>query len=668
MNIIRGGFSGSVYPVGRSAEPIAGHRVYPTLEAIGETVELVIVTVPQKGVAEVIAQAGEVGARCAVIISAGFAESGEAGAASERTILEIARRSGLRLIGPNCFGVINGDPAVKLAATFGELPLLGGTTAIATQSGACGIVMLQELAVKGRGIGRFVSLGNSVDLNAAELLFEWGEDPEIAAIALYLEGLRDGPRFLEAARTVARRKPIFAVKAGRTAVGARAAASHTAALTSPERGIAAIFEQGGVVRCDSISELIDAVTLAPRWRELMREGNTAIITNSGGPAILFGDRGEIEGLRFPPASAPLAAKLRGIAPVGAAVANPIDLTAAANPGQFTQAIELAAQEFDIVVVVLVDVGLHPFDEILRSVLELDVTLQKPLAIVVPGGGESVGTPSLPSRTPLFLDLERAAAALGAVLKSARFSHRSRFEIPPRTYSVEPLRTRITETPGDRWLLWDEVVELLSGAGVRCLRGRVVALEDVRVTAETIGFPVVLKGFAEGLVHKSDYGGVVLDIRDTTMLDRAIARFQRLEREAGIRVERVLVQPFIDSAREGFIGVRVDPNLGTLISCGWGGTEVEVRDDIAVGAVPIDSAQITRLVDSLRFRRILAPFRGRGAYDRGAFEETIARIGTLAHALPELIECDLNPVAILPKGQGTIVLDARMRVRVPADGV
>lgn len=664
-NIQRNGFSGAVYPVSRNPFELDGHLTYRSLTAIDVPVDLVVICVPNTAVEAVIAEAVAMKAGGACVITSGFAEVGEQGGELERHIVSVARRGGLRLIGPNCFGVINGDPSVQLVATFGRAPLLNGTTAIATQSGACGILILEGLAAEGLGVGRFVSLGNSADLAAADFLEMWGEDPTIQVVVLYLEGLPDASRFIRAAQAVSARKPLFVMKGGRTSVGARGAASHTAVVATPSRGTSAVFERGGAVECASLSELIGATALAARWNgPPPLTSNVAVITNSGGPGILFADRGEPLGLLYPEPSPALQTSLQVLVSPQAGLTNPFDLTAAASPSDFVAVLERCAAEYAVLVVLLVDIGLFPFDAYFESLVRLDAMIKNRLLLVLPNAPREGCISDAVGSFPVFRDIDAAATALAAFLETR--AYRERLSCQPSAVTVKPPRTlSALRTPAEeRWLRWEEVVSVLRDFDLPCVEGKIVPIDDAVGAAGALGFPVVLKAHAPALIHKSDVGGVIPDIRDASMLAGAIERLKRITLESGRTIESVLVQPFVPEGLEGYIGFSRDRNLGPLLSCGWGGTTVEVHADIAVGVAPVTHRDAHRMVDTVKFARLLTSFRGRPPADRNAFEDAIVGLGQLAIARPEIVECDLNPVMVLPEGQGLRIVDGRMRLGIP----
>ncbi len=665
-NIVAGGFVGAVYPVNSAGIVIGGKPSYRSLIEIPAPVDLVIVAVPAAAAESVVLDAIHRNARAVVVISSGFAEMGEVGRAVEARLVASARAGGARLIGPNCFGVINGDPAVRLHATFGQMTGNGGSVAFASQSGAVGILFLERARSYGLGVRAFVSLGNSADVSAHELIELWGNDPAIDVIAVYLESVTAGAELVRISREVSKRKPIFALTAGRTNVGKKAASSHSAALASATEGIDAVLQSGGIVRVERMEELLEATYLATRG-VIPRGPQVGVITNSGGPGILFTDRAVSRGLDVPPLSAQAQSILRADVSNEASLFNPIDLTAAASPADVKAAINILSCEIDIVVVIVVDIGLTPVERFVEAVE--NIVAQKrcrvPIVLVLPSGTEGVRVkPETASIISILDTVAGGADAIADVVRATSFKERVSVPSPFDEEAVTRLRAlaqQWCENDSERWLCWSEIEQLLGVAGIPCVRGWEGPLDSFADGAVTIGYPLVAKLVTPGVLHKSDVGGVVTDIQDTNVLAATIARFREIAAEYASGASLIL-QPYIKGGREGFVGVSVDPHLGPLIGCGWGGVLVEALRDITLASPPISTVDARRMVDRLRFRRLLEPFRGAPPHDRRFFEDIIVRLGVLTTILPEIEECDLNPVRIFPEGEGCLVLDARIRIR------
>lgn len=665
-NIVNGGFTGRRYPIHPAGMVIDGEPTYRSLDAIPGAVDLVVVAVPASAVAGVVDAAIERNARAIVVISSGFAEVGDAGRSLEQRIVARVRGSGARLIGPNCFGVINADPAIRLHATFGQLTGNGGTVAFASQSGAVGILILNQARDYGFGVRAFVSLGNSADLTVHELLELWGDDPAIDVVAVYLEGLTGGADLVRVGRKVSARKPIFALTAGRTIVGSKAASSHTAAMASSSAGMDAVLESAGIVRVESIEALLQAIHLATEGG-IPWGARVGVVTNSGGPGIIFADRGAMHELHFPPLSAEGQMELRPIVSKEASLLNPIDLTAAASPAQIEATVRVLAREVDIIVVIAVDIGLTPIERCLEALRRCGGEDRAGIRfiLILPSGAD---TKRLEIESGGFISVlstvTGGADGVAAIVRAYRLKMRSKEPPPEKMLKVAALRELVGSWVGDapeRWLRWGEIEELLTLAEIPCVRGWEGSLDEVDNGTQMIGYPLVAKLVLPDVIHKSDIGGVVTGIPDEITLRETITQFAqiaaRYRREA-----RVILQPFISGGREGFIGITVDPYLGPLIGCGWGGVLVEALRDTEFIAPPIALQDAERAIDRLRFRRLLEPFRGAPPHDRRSFEDIIVRLGALASVVPEIIECDLNPVRIFPEGEGCLVIDARVRVQ------
>jgi acetate---CoA ligase (ADP-forming) len=672
-NLVKCRFRGSVYAVNAHATEIDGLRCSPSVGAIGASVDLVVVAVPAPAVEEVVLDAARAHARALVVISAGFAEVSADGRKTEARLAEIARSAGMRMVGPNCMGVLNTDPVFSMNATFApSWPPAGGVSML-SQSGALGLAMLDRAVALHMGIADFVSVGNKADVSANDLLSYWADDPKTQVIALYLESFGNPRKFARIAPDVAKKKPIVAVKSGRSAAGTRAAASHSAALASLDVGVDALFAQAGVVRTNTLEELFDVVALLST-QPLPDGPRVGVVTNAGGPGILLADACEARGLALPELARETQDALRAFLPTTASVKNPVDMIASASPDQFARAIEAVGADpnVDSLVVIYIPPLVTKPEEVAAAVARAAGTVPKgkPIATVFMG---SQGTPptlaggprgSLPS----YAFPENAALALSAAVRCARWRKRPKGNV--LTLERDAVRSvrRVVErvlagVAGPLWVGAKDIREILGLAGVRMAPLEEV-LPDAGVAVDAaarLGYPVVVKAIAPGLLHKSDVGGVALGLSDAAAVRAAVDTMRTKLRDAGHALEGLLVQKQIEGGVEALVGVTLDPSLGPVLVAGLGGVQVELVRDVAFRITPVSDIDATGMVGSLRAARLLNGFRGSPPVDREALLDVIQRISALVEAFPELVELELNPLVVLPNDQGAVAVDARMRL-------
>jgi acyl-CoA synthetase (NDP forming)/GNAT superfamily N-acetyltransferase len=648
-------FAGRLYAVNPNAPSIAGVPCFPTLAAIPDTVDLVVISVPAPAVAGVLADAGAAGVRAAVVLSSGFGETGSGQGQAE--LVQVARRYGIRLVGPNCLGVLNTDPAVRLAATFsGVLPPAGGL-ALASQSGAVGIAVLDHAASTGTGVSSFVSLGNKADVSGNDLLSYWYDDPATTAVALYLESFGNPRRFARIARALARRKPVIAVFSGRSVAGARAGASHTAAAASPTVAVDTLCAQAGIIRTDHLGELLDAARMLTD-QPLPAGSRLGILGNAGGVNVLAADAAEPAGLLVAPPSAEFAAQLARLVPDAG---NPLDLGAAATSEGFANALDLfaASGEVDAVLAVVAATRANDVPAALAALAPVaDRHRGLPLAVVVLGtrAGGSLGE----RRAPVFDLPERAIAALGKAVRYAAWraeplGGRPQLSQVDTACAAAVVRAALPQATG--WQPQGRIADILSCYGIPVVSTVTAAAEDAAVDqARRIGFPVVLKVADPRLVHKTDVGGVKLNLRDAEAVRSA---YRDIASALGVAEPAVLVQPMVSGQVELVAGIVHDPLFGSLVMVGLGGVHTEVFADRAFRLVPMTDRDAGRMWRSLRVAPLLTGYRGSPPVNTAALEDLLLRLGRLADELPEVAELDLNP--ILASADGVLVVDAKMRL-------
>jgi acyl-CoA synthetase (NDP forming)/ribosomal protein S18 acetylase RimI-like enzyme len=669
-NLIRDSFHGPIFPIHPSAVELADRPCFATVTAAAaataDPIDLAVIAVPARAVPDVVADCAAAGVRGVVVISAGFAEVG--GRDAEQRLRDQVRSAGMRMVGPNCMGVLSTDPAIRLDATFSPVFPPAGNVSMITQSGALGLAMLDYAAELHLGIADFVSIGNKADVSVNDLLAYWHDAPRTKVIALYLESFGNPRMFARLAPEVARDRPIVAVKSGRSAAGTRAASSHSAALASLDVGIDALFAQTGVIRTTTLEEMFDVVALlssqpVPAGRRI------GVVTNAGGPGILLADACEAHGLSLPALAPETAAALRAFLPAEASVGNPVDMIASAPPEHFERAIDLVGKDsnIDAVVAIYVPPLVTQPEAVAAAIARAAGTLppDKPIATVFLS---SKGTPAVLSSgprgaIPSYSFPENVALALGAAASYGAWRNRPRgtcFRLPPeREQAIRRcIRSWSAAGPGKRWLTFPEISELLGLAGVPLVDHRVTHDPATAVdAARDLGFPVALKACVPKLIHKTDAGGVALRLADPESVAAAAAemcaRFPSLE---GFVVQRQ-VRPGV----EALVGMTKDASLGPLLIAGIGGVAVELYKDVSFRVTPVSDRDAADMLDALRGRQLLDGFRGAPPADRAALIDVLQRISALIELVPEMVELDLNPVICHAPGEGCVAVDARIRL-------
>jgi acetyl coenzyme A synthetase (ADP forming)-like protein len=674
-NLVSSGFRGRVYPINPNAAEIAGVPCLPTLAAIGAPVDLVVIAVPAAAVEATVRECARIHAKALVVISSGFAEVSAEGRLVEQRLRQLARSSGMRLVGPNCMGVLNANPSVSLNATFAPEWPPAGNVSMLSQSGALGIAILDYASKLNIGIAEFVSIGNKADVSGNDLLSYWADDPTTAVIALYLESFGNARKFARLAPEVARKKPIVAVKSGRSAAGSRAASSHSAALASLDVGIDALFAQSGVIRTNTLEELFDVVELLST-QPVPRGPRVGVVTNAGGPGILLADACEAHGLSLPSLTNETLAELRRFLPPQAGLSNPIDMVASATPEQYERTIELVARDpnVDALVVIYIPPLVTKPEEVAAAIARGAGTVpaEKPIASVFLS---SKGAPPVLSsgprgKIPSYSFPENAAMALGASVWYGRFRERPRGDFAAIGEDEQQQIRRIVErtlrdaTEERTWLSTESLARVLSLAGISfapVATSSPAPVAAAEASTKLGGYPVVLKAIAPGLVHKSDLGGVAIGLHSTEAVLRAAESMLAKVKSAGHQLEGFLVQRQIDGGIEALVGVTVDPSLGPILVAGLGGVQVELLGDVSFRLPPVSDVDAREMLERLKAKKLFDGFRGSPPGDREALVDVITRVSALVEIVPELTELDLNPVKVLAPGRGSMVVDGRLRL-------
>ena len=665
-NIVRGGYRGALHAVNRSGHRIAGVQAFTELDAVPGQIDVVVVAVPAGAVLGVAAAAAARGAAGLVVITAGFAEVGPAGARQQAELVRVCRDAGMRLIGPNCMGISNTD--VALNATFSPTVPPAGGIGLMSQSGAVGVAALDYAARTGIGVSSFVSAGNKADVSGNDLLCFWEHDSATRVCALYLESFGNPRKFARIAARVGRTKPVVAVKSGRTLAGTRGAASHTAAAATPDVAVDSLFDQAGVIRVRSLAELFDVSTLLD-LAPLPRGRRVAIIGNSGGPGVLAADACEGDGLHVVELGATTRLRLSALLPAGAAVANPVDLLAAADPVSFEAALRVLVEDSDVDAILTVYTPIQTGSEagIARAIATVQADQpDKPILACF------LGLPTVPKElrnaagrpvVPCYAFPEPAANALAAAVRYASWLRRSEgtvrvFDDIDLVGARRIVDQAFTSSPDGGWLEAQVAAELVATHGVTVAAGAHVGDAAAAAAAATaIGFPVALKAAAGSLVHKTELGGVRLHLQTP---DDVVAAFTAMSNEIGDAMGGAVVQPMVVGGVETAMGVVVDPTFGPLVMVGLGGVASDLLADRAFQLLPLTVEAAQRQIRSLRAAPLLFGYRNTPVCDVASMEDMLLRVAQLAANIPELAELDLNPVIV--STTGAVAVDVKVRLQ------
>ena len=680
-NIIASGYGGGVYPINPSAKEVAGVAAHAHIGDVAGPVDLALICIPAPAVLAAADECIAAGVRAIVVVTAGFGESSPDGAAMEAKLRRRCRAASVRLVGPNCLGILSNRPGFAFDATFARIRPRAGTVAISSQSGAVGIALLEQSADLGIGIASFVSVGNRADVSPNDLLETWEEDGTTRVIALYLESFGNPRKFARIARRVTARKPIIAVKAGRSTAGARAAASHTASLAAKDVAVDALFRQAGVVRTDTIEELFDAVRLFAH-QPVPAGARVAIVTNAGGFGILCADACEAAALEVAPLAEATRARLATLLPADASLANPVDVLAATSPASYAQALVALHDDpgVDAVVALYAPTLLTGPDVIADAIGRAWPTGSgKPLLACLIGTRDEPAALSAgrgESRIPCFAFPESAARALGHAARLAAHRRRPRGEVvrfaDVDLAAIGAMCQRALDDADDAWLAPDVVRNILAAAGIRQPRSAPASSATAAGAAfRELQVPsAVLKIVAGGVLHKSEVEGIR---RGVTSAHAAAVAFGDIRAAAirhgvGDRFAGVVVEEEIEPGIECLIGVISDPVFGPLVAFGTGGIETELAADVAFRITPVTDTDADELLATPRVRRRLDGFRGQPGGDLTAVRDVLLRIAYLADEVPQLAELDINPLIALEPGRSAIAVDARIRVaRREGDG-
>lgn len=656
-------FPGEVYAVNPKYQEIAGKPCFPSVLDLPKPVDLAVVVIPAEGVSQVLRECGKKGIKNAAVITAGFKESGPEGAKRERELVQIAEEYGLNVLGPNVLGLIS--TRVGLNATFAPKGALPGSIAFMSQSGAFCTSVLDWAWKEKLGFSHFVSLGNKAVLDESDFLAAFAEDPETKVIVAYLEGIKDGPRFMELARRISQEKPIVILKAGRAEAGARAVSSHTGTMAGSDHAYDAAFRQCGVIRARTVEELFDYAYILSR-QPLPKGKRIGIVTNAGGAGVMAADAAEWEGLAVARLSESTLQALAGRLPPEAAIYNPVDIIGHATAEQYRAALELVLADPGVDLGVALSAP-HPilrYADLARVVAEAKERFGKPIAVSFMAGelGEEAEEILRRAGIPSFFDPARAVRALSALVKYAEIRARSRTP-PPRFPADLPKARKILKSAEEkgRVRLGLEAMELLSAYGIPVAKGGVAkTAEEARKIAEEIGKPVAIKILSPEITHKTEVGGVRLSVPPQEA-DRVAWELLNAFRKTfpGIPMDGVYVQEMLPPGREVILGMVRDPTFGPLLMFGLGGIYVEVLRDVAFGVAPLSREEAEEMVRLIRGAKILLGVRGQPPVDLAGLVDLILRLSQMSVENPEILELDLNPVMCYP--ERVVAVDVRMTI-------
>ncbi len=666
-NLLDVKFAGEVYPVNPKADEILGIRCYPSVADVPGSIELAVMAIPARFVVDTLHELGKKGTKAAIVITAGFKESGKEGARLEEALVEAAKEEGIRIIGPNCLGVI--DTFTPLNASFAANTPARGGIAFFSQSGALCTAILDWSLKEDIGFSKFISLGNKADVDELDMLMYLAEDPHTDVVLGYIEGVKNGSKFLEVAREVTRRKPVIIAKSGRTKAGARAASSHTGTLAGSEQAFQAAFLQGGIIRADSVQDLFDFASAFLSHRKPSGK-RVVVVTNAGGPGIVAADAVESSQLEMASLSEETTEKLRSGLPPTAALQNPVDVIGDADASRYRHALEQVSRDenVDMVLTILTPQAMTRPMEVARILAETAARADKPFAASFMGGpavAEAVRYLK-DHAVPNFDFPDRAVQAMEALYRFSVVASREDSGVPRFDFDNDTIRAVFEDakSAGRRDVADTAARRVLEACGLKTPATRIAADADAAVqAAEEMGYPVVMKIASPDILHKSDIGGVEVGLSSAEEVRTAFERIMENARthrpEADL--EGVAVQQMLEGGREVIVGSTRDPQFGPMIMFGLGGIYVEVLKDVSFRIAPLRESEARGMVEQIRTYPLLKGVRGEAPVDIDALVEVILRVSQLVCDYPEIMEMDINPLVLFPGEKGAVAVDARISV-------
>jgi len=679
VNILKGGFTGTLYPVNPKAKAIASVRAYPSLTDIPDEVDLAMIILPPRLALNAVKEAIEKGIKAIVIVSAGFKEVGGEGARIEKEMAALCHEAGIRLVGPNCLGVINPRDSVRLNASFSARMPKPDNVSFMSQSGALCTAVLDFAADREFGFSKFISIGNKADVDEVDLLRYFHNDPDTEVILIYVEELQRGQEFIKVAREITggdRPKPILVIKSGRTSAGAQAAASHTGSLAGSEAVYDAIFSQSGVIRVNSIDELFDFATafayknesaLGKLRRKVPHGNRVAIVTNAGGPGIVATDMTVTSGLVPARFSEDTIAALKSHLPATANVNNPVDVIGDAAQDRYANALSAVIKDegVDGALVILTPQSMTNAIGTAEAIVKIARRSHKPILCCFMGIIDvSAGVKFLQENgVPVYRFPENTAKAFGALYQYSQWLNHQ--ELAPYRFSHDTSAARqlIGDclSRGQTYLNELEGTKLLSCYGFNVLPTELAGTADAAIEkADAMGYPVVMKIVSPQIIHKSDAGGVKVGLTDADAVRAAFAQIMANASafDADAQIDGVLVQKMAATGQEVILGANRYPHFGHLLMFGSGGVLVEIFKDVTFRLAPINRNNARFMVRSIKGRALLEGYRGMPRADIADVEKQLVRLSDLVSDNPEIKELDINPLLVHPEGGGTTVADCR----------
>ncbi len=664
-------FNGNIYPVNPKGGIIEGFKAYTSIEEVPSEVDLAVIVVNAKFVLDTIDQCHRKGIKGLCIITAGFKETGKEGAEVEKQLLEKVKQYGMRCVGPNCLGVLNTNPEIMMDATFAESLPVRGDIGFVSQSGALGGGILNILKDLNLGFAQFVSIGNQADINAETMLEYWENDDDVKQILLYMESIQNPANFRKLATRITKKKPILALKAGRSAAGASAASSHTGSLAGADKAAAALLGQSGVIREFSLKNLF-ANAKAFSNCPIPKGNRVAIITNSGGPGIMATDAICEAGMEMAKITDATKETLRSFLPSAASVKNPIDMIASAPIEHYTQTLETVIKDENvdmIMVIYLPFLGLKDIDvaEALMKIKAQNPT--KPIVgVFMTTSDFFTKISNMEVNMPFYMYAEEAAEALCRLDQQRRWMEKPSGQIPCFDVDRDKVKNIIAKSiqEGRDQLTTLESIDVLQAYGIRaCKYGLATNIDEVVSLGNSIGYPVVMKMTSKTTSHKTDVGGVVVNIRSEEQLRNEYkALLARLEEKGLLEgLEGVIIQEMVKGNREMVCGIATDPQYGPMMMFGLGGVFVETLKDVTFRIAPLTDIDAKEMIQSVKAYKLLQGARGTTPAQINQIEETLLRLSQLVNDFKFIDELDINPLLISEKTGEGIAVDGRIKVRM-----
>lgn len=668
-NLVLYGYKGSIYPVNPKAASVYSIPAYPSITTIKNNVDLAVLMVPKEMVLDTVDECNKKNIQSIVVITAGFKETGEEGAEREAALLKKIRKYKMRLIGPNCMGIINTHPEVKMNCTFVQGTPLGGGIGFISQSGALGAAVLRTVQQNDIGLAQFISIGNKADVSGNTVLEYWWHNDDIKVITLYLESFGNPRHFMELTREITKTKPIIAIKSARTKAGMKAASSHTGALASSDAVVDAFIEQSGVIRVNTTDEMFD-IAKAFDMANLPEGNRIGILTNAGGPAILAVDECANWGLSVPELTAKTKNKLKKITPPEGSLHNPVDVLPPANADVYSSAakIMLEDENIDSLIVIVGPPLMLDTLEIAKSICRAVKDTKKTVMLVMMSQDDVIPRLKevMPVHPPVYRFPEYAARAISRMYNYKKWKERPEgiyreFDADRRT--VRKIIQKYSAKKGT-YLNSEDVSTVLKAYGLPIINSVFTHNTfDLIQISDKIKYPVVLKAVGKKLVHKSDMGGVEVDIHNTDELIRAAEKItEKLKfHKAEHLLEKFMIQPYVQGGVETILGITSDNKAGHLVMFGLGGIFVEVFKDVNFKLVPVNDVEAASMIRSIKSYEMLKGVRGKKAVNLDYIAEAILRLSQLSRDFPEFMEIDLNPFVFFDEKEKCSILDARIRV-------